>query len=222
MHEHLFFVRDVTGAIVWGVAAVIGVKVSQMDQFQTLGDESVTIGLIFACEGLGCQLGPLLWNNCTPQKERSLLFAVVVAFVQMAFSYVLMVYAPGGIWGILGSTVLRSMGAAVIWIYSTLLLQRAVWGALQGRVFAIEQAMSVLCEMGSIVMGGLFFDQLEWGVEEACRAMGLVGGCVCVCWVIVYCARYHSGWQWASGEGGEEGREGGGGEYFLLTGVGDI
>ena len=164
-----------------------------MTPFQSLGDASVTLGLIYACVGVGCQLGPLLWNHCTPQKEKSLLFAVVIAFVQMGISYVLLVYSGslGRIWGMFAATVLRTMGSSIVWIYSTLLLQRAVSGHMQGRVFAIEQAICVLSEIGSIVLGGIFFDRLEWSVEETCQVMGLVGGCVSLFWMLVYGVRYH-------------------------------
>jgi hypothetical protein len=181
---------DFTGSIVWGVAAVIAVKISETTKFQTLGDESVTLGLVFACEGIGCQLGPLLWNNCTPQKEQSLLFAVMIAFVQIGLSYVIM-FNSESIWLIFASTAIRTMGSSVVWIYSTLLLQRQVESQFQGRVFAVEQALCVVCEIGSIIMGGWMFDHLDLSLAETCRVMGTIGGGVSLFWVLVYGLRYH-------------------------------
>ena len=35
------------------MAAVIAVRISEMDQFLISGDESVTLGIIFAFEGIG-------------------------------------------------------------------------------------------------------------------------------------------------------------------------
>ena len=51
----------------------------------------------------------------------------------------------GHIWGVLLCTVLRSAGAAIIWVYSTLLLQLVVPNALLGRMMALELAFNTVC-----------------------------------------------------------------------------
>ena len=138
----------------------------------------------------GCQIGPLLWNTCTPQKEQSLLFAVMISFIQMGLSYVLMAFSQS-IGTILMLTAVRSMGSSVVWIYSTLLLQLEVERSLQGRVFALEQAICVVCEIASILLGGFFFDRLKLDFEQACRVMGIMGASVSLFWITAYGLRYH-------------------------------
>ena len=50
----------------------------------------------------------------------------------------------GHIWGILLCTALRSAGAAIVWVYSTLLLQLVVPNALLGRMMALELAFNTV------------------------------------------------------------------------------
>ena len=52
--------------------------------------------------------------------------------------------ASGHVWGVLVCSGLQSDGAAVIWMYSTLLLQLVVPNALLGRVMALELALDTV------------------------------------------------------------------------------
>ena len=66
----------------------------------------------------------------------------------VAFAFLFLSYCgwfvSGGIWGILLGTVLRSAGAAIIWVYSTLLLQLVVPQGLLGRMMALELAFTTV------------------------------------------------------------------------------
>jgi len=178
-----------SGAAVWGVADILTVKQSQMSQYQTLGDESVTLGLIFAMVGVGCYCGPITWNSIIRQDEQSLVFAVVVSFLLLSVSYLFMVVS-GHLWVVMVATVIRCFGSATIWIYSTLLLQLLVEPGLQGRVFAVERGVYVLCEISSIVYGAVAFDVLRSSVTETCAVMAAVGGVVFAAWMLIYVNRY--------------------------------
>ena len=52
--------------------------------------------------------------------------------------------ASTSIWGVLACSVLRSSGLAVIWVYSTLLLQLVVPNALLGRMMALDLAFDMV------------------------------------------------------------------------------
>ena len=60
--------------------------------------------------------------------------------------------ASNSIWGVLACSVLRSSGLAVIWVYSTLLLQLVVPNALLGRMMALDLA----------------FDTVSWQLRPLC------------------------------------------------------
>jgi Na+/melibiose symporter-like transporter len=178
-----------SGAAVWGAADLLTVKQSQMARYQTLGDESVTLGLIFAMVGVGCYFGPITWNALIRQDEQSLVFATVVSFALLAVSYLIMM-APGPVYVVMLATVVRCLGSATIWIYSNLLIQLLVEPKIRGRVFAIERALYVLCEIGSIIFGGVAFDVLQIGVFETCAIMAGVGAVVLLSWASLYISRY--------------------------------
>ena len=50
------------------------------------------------------------------------------------------------------STAIRSAGSAVLWIYSTLMLQFAVPNELLGRVLALEMALFTVSSHASVVL----------------------------------------------------------------------
>ena len=50
------------------------------------------------------------------------------------------------VWVVILSTMVRSVGSATLWVYSTLMLQVRVPNALQGRMFALELAF---CTVGA-------------------------------------------------------------------------
>ena len=57
--------------------------------------------------------------------------------------YLLMSAAPN-IWALIPSTIVRSVGSSVVWVYSTLLIQLRVPNQLQGRMMALEMAAYVV------------------------------------------------------------------------------
>ncbi len=68
-----------------------------------------------------------------------LLRGVVGAYGLLFVGYLLMVLAPN-IALVLLSTMVRSCGSAVVWVYSTLLLQIRVPNQMLGRMMAVEMA----------------------------------------------------------------------------------
>ena len=81
-------------------------------------------------------------------RKHYLLRACAVSFVMFFLGYMLMSAAPN-IWLLIPSTVVRSCGSSIVWVYSTLLIQVRVPNQLQGRMMALEMAfyvVSLSCE----------------------------------------------------------------------------
>ena len=173
------------GALAWGAADILAVKYSEMKRHQTLGDADITLGLTFAMVGLGCQMGPILWNACLEPGPRSRFLAVVLAFAKMAASYALTVVASD-IYSFLFAIFLRCMGSAVVWVYSSLLIQTEVPTGLQGRVFTIERAVYVFCEMSSVLLGGYVFAEWHMGVRQVCALMTVISTALLLAWTTFY------------------------------------
>jgi hypothetical protein len=81
------------GALVWGDADLLQVNFSRMDKMHSLGDQSLTLGILYSMVAFGCQLGPLLWNMCTPQQDKVLLSCIVSAYGILFCGYLLLVVA---------------------------------------------------------------------------------------------------------------------------------
>lgn len=77
------------------------------------------------------------------RRKPHLLRACAASFVLFFVGYLLMSVAPN-IWALVPSSIVRSMGSSVVWVYSTLLIQLRVPNDLQGRMMALEMAAYVV------------------------------------------------------------------------------
>ena len=91
-------------------------------------------------EGLSILQVSLQLLHC---RRHYLLRACAASFFMYFVGYLLMSAAPN-IWLLLPSTVVRSIGGSIVWVYSTLLIQLRVPNHLQGRTMALEMAFYVV------------------------------------------------------------------------------
>ena len=63
-----------SGAWIWSVSDVLNVRFAEMPEMQTLGDAAFTLGIFFMMVGVGCFLGPLIFNTYTPPKHATSCF----------------------------------------------------------------------------------------------------------------------------------------------------
>ena len=173
------------GALIWGASDLLQVNFSRMNSMHSLGDQSVTLGVLYSMVGLGCQLGPLLWNNCTPQEVNPLLKRVVSAFLNLFSGHLIASFAHN-IFMVMASTVSRSFGSSVLWTYSTLLIQISVPTGLQGRMFAFERAVYVILSIISYFGSGCLFDYANLNEWEVGFVMFCVGAGMFIFWLLLY------------------------------------
>ncbi|KAL3137427.1 hypothetical protein ABBQ32_006948 [Trebouxia sp. C0010 RCD-2024] len=159
-----------SGALVWGAADVLQVKYSAMPSMQTLGDSSQTLGFVFAAVGVGCFFGPIFFNFFTPPRKPQLLRSTAASFYCFVLGYLLLILA-NNISLLLMSTAIRSAGSAVLWIYSTLMLQYLVPNQLLGRIMALEMALFTVADASSAVFGGAAFDLLHLHARQVSSVM---------------------------------------------------
>lgn len=174
-----------SAALLWGATDVTVVKLSEINHMHSIGDTRITLGLIFAAVGLGCQLGPIIWNNCTAQEEKALMKAVIFSQLQTIVSYAIMSVSTN-VYMILLSTVIRAMGSSTLWIYSNLMIQIAAPNDMQGRVFAIEGAIYNICEIASANASAFFYDYLRCTPREVCVVLTIVGSVTTALWAVFY------------------------------------
>lgn len=171
------------GSLAWGAVDLLNVRFSEMPSLQSLGDQSTTLGLIFATVGLGCFLGPIGMNRAVAPRRLPLMVGVAAsfAFVAAGFGMMLAGYTQGIGW-VLAATFVRSIGSSTLWVYSTLLLQLTVPNSLLGRMSALDMAFFTLAEMASSLLAGAAFDLLHASLFEVVAAFTAVAVAMAVAW----------------------------------------
>ncbi|KDD75234.1 hypothetical protein H632_c794p1 [Helicosporidium sp. ATCC 50920] len=172
------------GSATWGPVDIFSVKFSEMPSMQGLGDATFTMGLIFSAVGLGCTLGPFVFNPFTAPTKASLTAAVAASLACLAVGYWAMLQATNVYTMILAQTV-RAMGSAVLWIDSSLLLQLRVPNAVLGRVAALELAAYTVAEGTSSLLGGLSFDALHWTLHQSVLAVAVLATGIAAAWAVI-------------------------------------
>ena len=112
-----------------------------------------TVGLLFAAGGVGSGLGPLVVQPLLRGRQQPLRVAMLAGYLLM--SAALALAAPlASLTSVLVGSALRSVGAGLVWVFSTQLLLETVPDALRGRVIATEYAaMTLLGAAGSACAG---------------------------------------------------------------------
>jgi len=169
------------GSLTWGAVDILNVKFSENVNMQ-VGDSSTTLGLIFASVGFGCFLGPVVLNAAVQPRPRPLLWASALAFIFL-FAGAVLLAAARRLYMVLVATLVRAVGSATLWIYSTLLLQLRCPNTILGRVSAAEMAFYTICENLSSLYGGAAFDILGMTLEQTTASLAVAAGCVAAGWI---------------------------------------
>jgi len=191
-HRHVLALASLklSGTLVWGAADVMNVKLSDTPSLALRSrsggepaeagadpasrgiDSAATLGFIFAAVGVGAMLGSVASNALTSPDARSLLRSASTAFGLLTLGYAALsaAAAASSLAAVLAATAARAAGSAVLWTYSTLLLQVEVPDALLGRTCALEQALYTLGECFSAVAAGLLFDAAAATKAAAAKA----------------------------------------------------
>jgi len=127
-------------------------------------DGARSVGLLWACFGVGAILGPLLLNAATDGSVRRMRRLIVAGSAFLSGGLFLLAWAPTLVWAGL-AIVLRGMGGASNWTYSTIILQKSVPDRLQGRLFALDFANACLLFMVFALLWGAMMDRA--GVRPA-------------------------------------------------------
>ncbi len=115
------------------------------------------VGVLYAARGLGSAIGPFAARRVGGETPRAMRHAITVGFACAGIFYIGFSHA-----GSLGPAVLALLGAhtggAILWVFSTTLLQLAVPDRFRGRVFAAEWALVTLSMSVSSFLTGRALD----------------------------------------------------------------
>jgi MFS family permease len=146
----------------WGVGggiltllAVFGGKI-----FPVAGKAAVGIGVLYAARGIGTAIGPILMRRISGETREQMQTGIGIAFMVGGAGYMAFGGATSFALAIIVLMVAHA-GGSVLWVNSTVLLQRAVEDDFRGRVFAAELALLTLTMAASNYMVGELLDRFR-------------------------------------------------------------
>jgi len=173
-------------AMIYGASDVLNVSFSERgdDGALDMDSSSERLGLLFGAVGAGCFLGPVLVDNFTSMdRVQSIERACIFSFAAMTVGCYGLSNVGGFLWVCLFTSI-RSAGSSIVWIQSSLLLQKYSANDMLGRVMSIDYALATLSEAFSAMVGGVAQDRLDLSAENVSFLMSLVGFATFIIWSI--------------------------------------
>jgi predicted MFS family arabinose efflux permease len=118
--------------------AVFGEKIFPVGKSSATG-----IGVLFAARGIGTAVGPIVARRVSGEGDRGMQVTIGIAFLIGGAFYMAFGWATSFVVALL-VLGLAHTGGSILWVFSTVLLQRAVEDNFRGRVFAAELALLTL------------------------------------------------------------------------------
>ena len=116
------------------------------------------IGVLFAARGIGTAVGPIVARRIAGEGKRRMLATIGIAFLIGGLGYI----AFGGTSSFVVALIVLGVahtGGSILWVFSTVLLQRGVEDGFRGRVFAAELALLTLTMAASNYVTGELLDR---------------------------------------------------------------
>lgn len=129
----------------WGVGggiltllAVFGERIFPVGKSAATG-----IGVLFAARGIGTAVGPIVARRMAGEVDRRMQAWIGIAFLIAGVFYAAFGSARSFVFALIVLGVAHC-GGSILWVFSTVLLQRGVDDNFRGRVFAAELALLTL------------------------------------------------------------------------------
>lgn len=158
----------------WGVGggiltllAVFGEKV-----FPVGGKAAIGIGVLYAARGIGTAIGPITMRRISGETRASMQTGIGTAFIIGGIGYIAFGSATSFALAII-VLMLAHAGGSILWVNSTVLLQRAVEDDFRGRVFAAELALLTLTMAASNYATGELLDRFHFSPRTVTIGIGI-------------------------------------------------
>jgi len=178
-----------SAALIYGAGDVLNVSFSERgNKFNasdhTMEGSSQRLGMLFSFVGIGCFLGPMIVDHFTHMDQvKSLERACLGSFLLMAFGCYGLSQVESFLWVCVFTSV-RSAGSSIVWVQSSLLLQKFSSGGMLGRVVSVDYALATLSEAFSAMCGGILQDDVGLTAEQVSFLMALVALGTMTIWAV--------------------------------------
>lgn len=158
----------------WGIGggiltllAVFGERI-----FPVGKDAAGGIGVLFAARGIGTAVGPIVARRISGEGNRRMQASIGIAFLIAGLFYMLFGSATGFIFALVFLGIAHC-GGSILWVFSTVILQRTVVDNFRGRVFAAELALVTLAMAASNYVTGELLDRFRISPRIVTVAIGM-------------------------------------------------
>ena len=139
-----------------------------------VGNSAATgIGVLFAARGIGTAVGPIIARRLSGEGAKRMHTSIGISFLIGGVFYVAFGCASNFVIALLVLGVAH-MGGSILWVYSTVLLQREVEDNFRGRVFAAELALLTLTMAASNYITGEMLDRFDVPPRVMTISLGLL------------------------------------------------
>jgi hypothetical protein len=157
--------------------------------FPVGGSTAAGIGVLYGARGVGAALGPIALRWILGQQPAGLRRSIGPAYFIVGVFYVALAVAPTLPLAAL-CVLLAHFGGAILWVFSTVLLQLEVPDRFRGRVFAAELALVTLTSSASSYLTAYALDEAAWSPRRMSFVLGALFCVPGIVWLIIE-------WRWS-------------------------
>jgi MFS family permease len=133
-------------------------------------DPSIGIGVLFTARGIGTAVGPIVARRIAGEGKKRLEASIGIAFLIGGVFYFAFGASTSFVFALIVLGIAHT-GGSILWVFSTVLLQRGVEDNFRGRVFAAELALLTLTMAASNYATGELLDR--FGISPRLVTMGI-------------------------------------------------
>ena len=131
------------------------------------------IGVLFAARGIGTAVGPIVARRVSGEGERRMQVSIGIAFMIGGAFYIAFGSATSLVFALVVLGIAHC-GGSILWVFSTVMLQRSVVDNFRGRVFAAELALVTLTMAASNYVTGELLDRFRISPRTVTIGIGII------------------------------------------------
>ncbi len=130
------------------------------------------IGVLFAARGIGTAVGPIVARRVAGEGKQQMQVSIGIAFLIGGLFYIAFGASTSFVLALIVLGIAHT-GGSILWVFSTVLLQRGVEDSFRGRVFAAELALLTLTMALSNYATGELLDRFRMPPRLVTVGIGL-------------------------------------------------
>jgi MFS family permease len=130
------------------------------------------IGVLFAARGIGTAVGPIVARRLAGEGQKRMQASIGISFLIASLFYMLFGSSVSFVMALIVLGVAHC-GGSILWVFSTVILQRVVEDKFRGRVFAAELALLTLTMAASNYATGELLDRFRISPRIVTVGIGL-------------------------------------------------